>query len=139
MEINPIVELFEFDMEKGIWKFFDYGFRNCGGLFWPLLYGVLIFNSWIALNEFGRYIFVTLGMVMVCLGILYPYAWSKYYRRYLRNINDDYVKMIKNNSYNLLEKIRSMYPMENPYQKEMMNLSNSLRTFENRYFPKKEE
>jgi hypothetical protein len=42
MSDNIIVELFKLDMDKGIWKIFDYGFRNCGGLFWPLLYGILV-------------------------------------------------------------------------------------------------
>lgn len=123
-------------MDKGIWKIFDYGLRNCGGLFWPLLYGILFFNSWIALNDFGHYIFMTFGIIMFCIGLLYPYAWSRYYKK----MHNDYKKMIKEKVRDLFEWLKNKDSMGLlASDKTVQDLRNSLQRFEWKYFSEKNE
>ena len=78
---NWIEWLFSIESKhEGLIKNITYIFRECGGLFWPVLYGtmlVLTWNKWTIATQIG---FLLSGIILTVIAILYPRTWRHWAR-----------------------------------------------------------
>jgi len=114
-----------------------YVLKECGGLAWPLLYLCLLFSGWDALNSVGRSVFVLLGIILISIAILYPYAWKRYYKRF----HNDYKIFVDDKAQSLFEFVdrvpliigeKEADPKE--FKVKIQDLQDSLSAFKRKYF-----
>ena len=77
-KLEPWDSLFKMDeIHTGFMKVVEYALRECGGLFWPVLYGFLYYFARPCLSIVGQVIFFAFGVPLIAISLLYPFAWKQ--------------------------------------------------------------
>lgn len=156
IEIKDYVEMFEDipRMDRMMISFSKYNRSRGGGVLWIVIYWALyIFSFYVAvwsfshnypdiLKSFGFLMFTVVGflffLIIACFLIYGVGHQISVMNNWHKQQFKDYKNMIERKTYNVIEKVKSKYPMGSPlWDTNILDLCNSLRSFEERYFPKK--
>lgn len=125
-----------------------------GGILWIISYGLLYIFSFYGMASVFNYstpnilksltyiIFIIVGFIFfLSVGVFLIWGVNhqmSVMRQWHKQQFNDF-KRIDHNIFDLIDKFIKDHPMGSPWLKEISELRNSLQTFENRYFPKKED
>jgi hypothetical protein len=156
VDIKDYVEIFEDipRMDRMMISFSKYNKSRGGGILWIIIYWALyIFSFYITiqafsynysniLKSFAFLMFIIIGFLFFLITACFLIYGVSHQMSVMNNWHKqqfrDYKNMIEIKVHNVIEKVKHQYPMGNPlWDKDMLDLYNSLQDFESTYFPKK--
>lgn len=150
-------ELFEdlTKMERMMISINKYNRSRGGGVLWIIFYWLLYIFSFYGITSginlfmpnisksIGFMLFIIVGFLLFlsigCFLMYGVYHQMSVMRTWYKQLFRDYRNMIDRNARDLIDESTRPYPSGVTWQKQVTDLRNSLFTFENKYFPKKDE